>query len=201
MARARSGSEFGPNRDALRSSRIMVGQAVTVCCLACAGITWHSGESSAEGDRDTCSVHFSAPPRIEETGTSAQPIVFQGTTFAPGPIEVTYRFDSCRASCGAKACLRRHAEHHGRRRVPHPRRRCGQRRVGHIRTVRLCRARTDVEVPVAVNRMARDRPSTDVAGRSCWVDTRPERSLPRSPDAQFPVVRRQLDVAKPVRFR
>ena len=39
-----------------------------------------------------------APLGIEETGTAAQPIVFQDTTFAPGPIDVKYRFDSYRAS-------------------------------------------------------------------------------------------------------
>jgi hypothetical protein len=39
-----------------------------------------------------------APLRIDETGTASQPIVFQDTTFAPGPIDVKYRFDSYRAS-------------------------------------------------------------------------------------------------------
>jgi hypothetical protein len=39
-----------------------------------------------------------APLGVEETGTAAQPIVFRDTTFAPGPIKVTYRFDSYRAS-------------------------------------------------------------------------------------------------------
>jgi hypothetical protein len=39
-----------------------------------------------------------APLRIEETGTASQPIVFQDTTFAPGRINVKYRFDSYRAS-------------------------------------------------------------------------------------------------------
>jgi len=39
-----------------------------------------------------------APLGIEETGTASQPIVFQDTTFAPGPIKVKYRFDSYRAS-------------------------------------------------------------------------------------------------------
>ena len=39
-----------------------------------------------------------APLRVDETGTASQPIVFQDTTFAPGPIEVRYRFDSYRAS-------------------------------------------------------------------------------------------------------
>ena len=39
-----------------------------------------------------------APLRVDETGTAAQPIVFQDTTFAPGPINVAYRFDSYRAS-------------------------------------------------------------------------------------------------------
>ena len=39
-----------------------------------------------------------APLGIDETGTAAQPIVFQDTTFAPGPINVKYRFDSYRAS-------------------------------------------------------------------------------------------------------
>jgi hypothetical protein len=39
-----------------------------------------------------------APLGIDETGTASQPIVFQDTTFAPGPINVKYRFDSYRAS-------------------------------------------------------------------------------------------------------
>jgi hypothetical protein len=39
-----------------------------------------------------------APLRVEETGTASQPIVFQDTTFAPGRIDVKYRFDSYRAS-------------------------------------------------------------------------------------------------------
>jgi hypothetical protein len=39
-----------------------------------------------------------APLNIEETGTTSEPIVFQDTTFAPGPIKVKYRFDSYRAS-------------------------------------------------------------------------------------------------------
>jgi hypothetical protein len=39
-----------------------------------------------------------APLRVEETGTTSSPIVFQETTFAPGPIDVKYRFDSYRAS-------------------------------------------------------------------------------------------------------
>jgi len=39
-----------------------------------------------------------APLGVEETGTATQPIVFRDTTFAPGPIKVTYRFDSYRAS-------------------------------------------------------------------------------------------------------
>jgi hypothetical protein len=39
-----------------------------------------------------------APLGIDETGTASQPIVFQDTTFAPGPIKVKYRFDSYRAS-------------------------------------------------------------------------------------------------------
>jgi len=39
-----------------------------------------------------------APLRVDETSTAAQPIVFQDTTFAPGPINVAYRFDSYRAS-------------------------------------------------------------------------------------------------------
>jgi hypothetical protein len=39
-----------------------------------------------------------APLGIDETGTTAEPIVFRNTTFAAGPIEVKYRFDSYRAS-------------------------------------------------------------------------------------------------------
>jgi len=39
-----------------------------------------------------------APLRVDETGTTSTPIVFQDRTFAPGPIEVKYRFDSYRAS-------------------------------------------------------------------------------------------------------
>ena len=39
-----------------------------------------------------------APLGIDESGTAAQPIVFRDTTFAPGPIDVKYRFDSYRAS-------------------------------------------------------------------------------------------------------
>jgi hypothetical protein len=39
-----------------------------------------------------------APLGIDETGTASQSIVFQDTTFAPGPIDVKYRFDSYRAS-------------------------------------------------------------------------------------------------------
>jgi hypothetical protein len=39
-----------------------------------------------------------APLGIDETGTTSQPIVFRNTTFAPGPIDVKYRFDSYRAS-------------------------------------------------------------------------------------------------------
>jgi len=39
-----------------------------------------------------------APLGIDDTGTTSQPIVFQDTTFAPGPIDVQYRFDSYRAS-------------------------------------------------------------------------------------------------------
>ena len=39
-----------------------------------------------------------APLSIDETGTTSQPIVFRDTTFAPGPIDVKYRFDSYRAS-------------------------------------------------------------------------------------------------------
>ena len=39
-----------------------------------------------------------APLGIEENGTAAQSIVFQDTTFAPGPLQVKYRFDSYRAS-------------------------------------------------------------------------------------------------------
>jgi len=39
-----------------------------------------------------------APLGIDESGTSSQPIVFRNTTFAPGPIDVKYRFDSYRAS-------------------------------------------------------------------------------------------------------
>jgi hypothetical protein len=41
-----------------------------------------------------------APLGIDETGTTSQPIVFRNTTFAPGPIDVKYRFDSYRASDG-----------------------------------------------------------------------------------------------------
>jgi hypothetical protein len=39
-----------------------------------------------------------APLEVDESGTTTEPIVFRGTTFAPGPIAVTYRFDSYRAS-------------------------------------------------------------------------------------------------------
>jgi len=39
-----------------------------------------------------------APLRIDETGSAAQSIVFEDTTFAPGPINVKYQFDSYRAS-------------------------------------------------------------------------------------------------------
>jgi hypothetical protein len=39
-----------------------------------------------------------APLGIDESGTASQPIVFRDTTFAPGPIDVKYRFDSYRAS-------------------------------------------------------------------------------------------------------
>jgi hypothetical protein len=39
-----------------------------------------------------------APLEVDETGTTAEPIVFRDTTFAPGRIDVTYRFDSYRAS-------------------------------------------------------------------------------------------------------
>jgi hypothetical protein len=39
-----------------------------------------------------------APLEVDESGTTTEPIVFRGTTFAPGPITVTYRFDSYRAS-------------------------------------------------------------------------------------------------------
>jgi hypothetical protein len=35
---------------------------------------------------------------IDETGTTSSPIVFKDTTFAPGPIDVKYQFDSYRAS-------------------------------------------------------------------------------------------------------
>jgi len=39
-----------------------------------------------------------APLGIDESGTASQSIVFRDTTFAPGPIDVKYRFDSYRAS-------------------------------------------------------------------------------------------------------
>ena len=39
-----------------------------------------------------------APLEVDEKGNTTEPIVFRGTTFAPGPIDVTYRFDSYRAS-------------------------------------------------------------------------------------------------------
>jgi len=39
-----------------------------------------------------------APLEVDEAGTTTEPIVFRGTTFDPGPINVTYRFDSYRAS-------------------------------------------------------------------------------------------------------
>lgn len=39
-----------------------------------------------------------APLRIDETGTASQPIVFQDTTFATGPIRAKYQFDSYRVS-------------------------------------------------------------------------------------------------------
>jgi hypothetical protein len=39
-----------------------------------------------------------APLGIDETGIASQPIVFRDTTFAPGPIDVKYQFDSYRAS-------------------------------------------------------------------------------------------------------
>lgn len=39
-----------------------------------------------------------APLRINETGVTATPIVYQGQTFQPGEVQATYRFDSYRAS-------------------------------------------------------------------------------------------------------
>jgi hypothetical protein len=39
-----------------------------------------------------------APLRVDETGTTSTPIVFRGTTFAPGRVNVQYQFDSYRAS-------------------------------------------------------------------------------------------------------
>ena len=39
-----------------------------------------------------------APLRIEESGTTSEPIVFEDATFAPGEVDVTYQFDSYRAS-------------------------------------------------------------------------------------------------------
>jgi hypothetical protein len=39
-----------------------------------------------------------APLRVEETGTTSEPIVFQDTTFAAGEVRATYRFDSYRAT-------------------------------------------------------------------------------------------------------
>lgn len=39
-----------------------------------------------------------APLRIDESGTTATPIVFQGSTFSPGAIDTKYRFDSWRVS-------------------------------------------------------------------------------------------------------
>jgi len=39
-----------------------------------------------------------APLRIDETGTTTSPIVYQGQTFAPGEVTAKYHFDSYRAS-------------------------------------------------------------------------------------------------------
>ena len=39
-----------------------------------------------------------APLRIDEAGTIAAPVVFQGTNFAPGAISAKYQFDSWRVS-------------------------------------------------------------------------------------------------------
>jgi hypothetical protein len=39
-----------------------------------------------------------APLSVDERGQTDEPIVFRDTTFAPGPIDVKYRFDSYRAS-------------------------------------------------------------------------------------------------------
>jgi hypothetical protein len=39
-----------------------------------------------------------APLSLDESGQTDRPIVFRDTTFAPGPIDVKYRFDSYRAS-------------------------------------------------------------------------------------------------------
>jgi hypothetical protein len=39
-----------------------------------------------------------APLRVDESGTTDEAIVFRDTTFAPGPIDVKYQFDSYRAS-------------------------------------------------------------------------------------------------------
>ena len=39
-----------------------------------------------------------APLRVNETGTTAIPIVYQGQTFAPGEVQAKYQFDSYRAS-------------------------------------------------------------------------------------------------------
>jgi hypothetical protein len=39
-----------------------------------------------------------APLSVNETGSIGQPIVFEGETFEPGDLRVTYRFDSWRAS-------------------------------------------------------------------------------------------------------
>jgi len=41
---------------------------------------------------------LAAPLRVDETGTSNAPIVFQGTSFAAGNVQARYRFDSYRAS-------------------------------------------------------------------------------------------------------
>lgn len=39
-----------------------------------------------------------APLRVDESGTTSEPIVFEDTTFAPGKVDVSYQFDSYRAS-------------------------------------------------------------------------------------------------------
>jgi hypothetical protein len=111
-------ARISTGNEAHHSSGITVRATAMVRCLADAGNTWYTGKLSVEGSRRICCFQFSAPLRcvgwplnekhrlrfliaplgIDETGTTSQSIVFRDMTFAPGPIDVKFRFDSYRAS-------------------------------------------------------------------------------------------------------